>query len=71
MAEKIPCEVLLPIAMELFNKVPQDKPVNRSDSEANLEFRKHLIEDFSSFYHSLHQHLATPTQSTASGTHAD
>lgn len=71
MAEKIPYEVLLPIAMELFSKVPQDKPVDRSDTEKNLEFRKHLIEDFSSFYHSLHQHLANPTQSTASDTPAD
>ena len=71
MAEKIPYEVLLPIAMELFNKVPQDKPVNGADPEANLMFRKNLIEDFSRFYHFLHQHLVTPTQSIASDTPAD
>ena len=66
MAEKIPYEVLLPIALELIQQVPFPKTNNDEDNVIRVAQREKLASNFAIFYHSLHQKLVNPTQSASS-----
>ena len=66
MAEKIPYEVLLPIALELFQQVPFPKTNNDEDNVIRVAQREKLASNFAIFYYSLHQKLVNPTQSASS-----
>lgn len=57
MAEKIPYEALLPVALELYNKIPQP-PTPRvcKEEERPAEIQK-AADDFASFYNRLHDNL--------------
>ena len=61
MAEKIPYEVLLPIALELFKQVPFPAPENKDDNLLCVAQREKLASNFAMFYHYLHQKLVNPT----------
>ena len=58
MAEKIPFETPLPIALELYKKVP---PITLStkakDAQERVERGEAIAEEFATFYHALHQKL--------------
>lgn len=56
MAEKIPFETLLPIALELFSKVPHEKQLSPPKG-GRPQMLEDAAEDFARFYHSLHQKL--------------
>lgn len=68
MAEKIPYEVLLPIALKLFKQVPFPAPENKEDNLLVVAQREKLASNFAMFYHSLHRKLVDPTPADSSDT---
>lgn len=65
MADKIPYDVLLPIALELFKQVPFPETNRDEDNLIRVAQREKIASNFAKFYHSLHQKLVNPTQSAS------
>lgn len=57
MAEKIPYEVLLPVALELYKKIPQPPTPNVCKKEERPAEIQKVADDFASFYNRLHDNL--------------
>ena len=71
MADKIPYEVLLPVALELFQKVPFPEISIEEDNLIKVAQRDKLTSQFANFYHSLHQKLVDPTRAASPEIHLD
>lgn len=57
MADKIPYEVLLPVAVELFQKLPYPSVKDNEDNVIKVAEREKLASAFAIFYHKLHEEL--------------
>lgn len=58
MSDKIPFEILLPAALELYMKIPREKVLTMpKEKEERIEMLVEAAENFAIFYRSLDQKL--------------
>lgn len=60
MADKIPHDVLLPFAMELYKKVPSEVTAPVVSKEDRIAALEKSADDFANFYNRLYDRLVNP-----------